>query len=609
MKGYVFRFISQIRGSGNTWCRVLSLFWSVNARMLLFLLILMILLGLIPALEVQLTRNLMQEVQLAIIGHGKPELVWMAMLFSLAQAGVALVLVLLNTHREYFEYVFQLQTFNHLSILIMEKAVTLELEHFEDDQLYDRLQSACQDIRNRPSLVVSGLLAIISQTISVISVAAVLLYWCWWIGLLILLAPVPSLCSQIFFARKRYRVERERLPILRRFLYLQDLVTTANSVKEVRLFRLGQLFLSRYREGFLAFFRMDRGLAKKRAVVTTPLEVLSYAIAAGAQIYALLFAISSGNIGLGLLAGFIQAITLMQTNTTSLLTSVSRLYENRLFLYNLFEFLDVSSRQPCHGSKPFPAHLRRGIEFRHVSFRYPGTERLILQDVSFSCHAGECVALVGANGAGKTTIVKLLTRLYEPTEGEILIDGVPIEEYNLDDLHKHIGTIFQDFVQYEMKVAENIGFGKLEDRDNREHIERAGQASGADVFVKRLPRSYESLLGRMFEKGEQLSIGQWQKIALARAFMSQAPIVVLDEPTASIDAEAEAEIFERFAQVAKESTTLLIAHRFSTVRMADRILVLEDGRLREEGTHESLMCAQGLYAHLFSLQAAGYSAS
>jgi ATP-binding cassette subfamily B protein len=296
----------------------------------------------------------------------------------------------------------------------------------------------------------------------------------------------------------------------------------------------------------------------------------------------------------------------VQSATSGLLTSLGQLYEHTLYLRNLFEFLDVAPLERRSGSRPFPSELRLGIEFRHVSFRYPGTERLILSDVSFHCPAGSCVALVGRNGAGKTTIVKLLTRLYEPSAGQILIDGVPIEEYNLDDLRKHIGTIFQDFVQYELPVADNIGFGNLEERGNRSSLEQAARASGAAAFVERLEHGYETRLGRLFEKGEQLSVGQWQKIALARAFIGQAPIVVLDEPTASIDAEAEAEIFGTLRLAARGATTLLIAHRFSTVRMADRILVLEQGRLHEEGTHEALMRAQGLYARLFSLQAAGY---
>ncbi|HET8842884.1 MAG TPA: ABC transporter ATP-binding protein [Ktedonobacteraceae bacterium] len=309
---------------------------------------------------------------------------------------------------------------------------------------------------------------------------------------------------------------------------------------------------------------------------------------------------------IGLLAGYIQALYLVYNNTQSLVSNLSQLYEHTLYIKNLFEFLDITPTRIKSGSLSFPQRLSKGIEFRHVSFSYPGTTDAVLHDLNLFFPARECVALVGHNGAGKTTLVKLLARLYEPTEGQIFIDDIPLEAYDLQDLRKHISVIFQDFVHYEMTVQENIGFGYVAELENSERVQCAARESGIAQTVEGFPQLYQTTLGRMFEDGQELSLGQWQKVALARAFMRRAPIVILDEPTASMDAEAETEVFGRLREIAQGATTLLIAHRFSTVRMADRILVLEHGQVVEEGTHESLLHANGTYAHLFHLQAAGY---
>jgi ATP-binding cassette subfamily B protein len=322
------------------------------------------------------------------------------------------------------------------------------------------------------------------------------------------------------------------------------------------------------------------------------------------MIYAMIATISIGLIGQ--FSAFILAVSRVQASSQLLVAAIGKLYKDALFIGNLLEFLDLPESTIASGRRPFPRRLTHGIEFRDVTFIYPGTDRVALDRLTCLLPAGKCVAVVGANGAGKTTLVKLLTRLYEPTSGQILIDGAPIEEYDLADLRRNIGVIFQDFIQYEMTVQENIGFGRVEDLGDRERIRTAAEQSTAAEFLERLPQGYDTMLGRLFEGGHQLSGGQWQKVALARAFVRQAPVVILDEPTAAIDAEAEAEIFGRLREIAYNATALLIAHRFSTVRMADHIIVVDEGRLIEQGSHDELLLAEGTYARLFMLQATGY---
>jgi len=400
-------------------------------------------------------------------------------------------------------------------------------------------------------------------------------------------------------------MERERTQQDRLLRYVHGLPMDVKAAKELRLFRLCEHFVRQYQLLSEQFYQADSDLARKQTTAQAPFTVLTNAVSAGAQIFAIGLTIASGQIGL--LAGYMQAIAIVQGSVEALSWSVSEVYVNHLYLGNLYEFLDFSTPSMKQGTKLVPERLSQGIEFRGVSFKYPGTEEMVLKDINLFLKAGECIALVGQNGAGKTTLVKLLTRLYEPTEGQILLDGIPLEDYDLQDVRRHISVIFQDFMQYPMTVRENVGFGYIEDMENEERIRHAAQASGAAPMIEtELPQQYETILGRMFENGKELSIGQWQKIALARAFMRNAPIVVLDEPTSSIDAEAEAEIFGHLQEVAAGATTLLIAHRFSTVRIADRILVIKHGQIIEDGTHQELLALDGTYAHLFRLQAAGY---
>ncbi len=598
------RLLHHLKVASASWVRVLMLIWRTNPWFVTLLLCCMVLSGLAPAVQIQIIGHIVQSASQAIIHRKAPQFLQTALLFGVLQGGLIILSSWIGGAQQLLQTLLQLQLTNNLNVQIMLKALSLDIHYFENDTFYDKLQRANRESMFRPYQIFTQMSSLGTQYVTLVSVIAVLFSLNWMIGVLMLLVPLPSVFSQIIYGQKGYAIERDRAPERRRLAYIQLLVTDARSIKELRLFRLGRYFMQRYTHFYNDFYKVDSSLAKRQLLALIPFDLLTNLASVGTQIYVIIVTIIAGQIGI--LASYLQAIIVVQRTMEGILQALSQLYQNNLFVSNLFEFLDVAPANVRQGTRPFPGHIGAGIEFRNVSFHYPGTSQYVIRNMSLRLNSGECVALVGQNGAGKTTIVKLLTRLYEPTEGKILLDGHPLEEYNLDDLRKHMSVIFQDFVQYELPIRENVGFGYLEELDNDMRIRVATQQSNADQFIQQLPQRYDTMLGRMFEKGQQLSIGQWQKIALARAFMHNAPIVILDEPTASIDAETEAEIFGQLQQITRGATTLVIAHRFSTVRMADRILVLERGQIIEDGSHEALMRLQGTYARLFQLQASAY---
>lgn len=498
---------------------------------------------------------------------------------------------------------------NQVNERILAKALQLELRHFEDSEVYDRMQNARREASSRPLSLALQALAVAQNLVTLAALSGLLLRLSPVSVLVIVAASVPAFLAEARLSGESFRVLTWRAPEGRRLNYLEWILTRDSHVKEVKLYDLGPTVLSRYRRLFQQFFEEDRRLALRRLRAGLLFGLLS--LAAFYCMYAVMAARAArGALSLGDLALYITVFRQGQGAVQAVLQAVGGVYEDALFMSNLFGYLELPTGGEAPRRSPAispPRGRPLPLELRDVSFRYPGREEWALRGVSLSLAPGEKLGLVGENGAGKSTLVKLLLRLYEPTEGAVLYGGVDLRDMDPADLRRRVGAVFQDFVRYQFTAAENIGLGDPLRLEDRGRIVEAARRGGAARVVEALPRGYDTVLGGWFESGHELSAGQWQKLAVARAFMrDDAEVLVLDEPTASIDAEGEHELFERFQALAAERTAIVISHRFSTVRLADRIAVLHGGRLEELGSHAELVARGGRYARLFRLQAAGY---
>ncbi len=494
---------------------------------------------------------------------------------------------------------------HRVNVMILEKALTLDLEHFEDAAFYDKLTQARRQASVRPLSLVNRTFSLVELAISLVSYGALLIAFSPWAALVLALAGLPAFFAEARFSGEAFRLFKWRSPETRRQMYLETLLAREDYAKEVQLYDLGALFLQRYRDIFATVFGEDRSLTLRRGAWATGLGLLSTLAFYGAYAWIALSTIR-GAITLGDMTMYLLVFKQGQTAFASVLTTIGGMYEDNLYLSTLYDYLGQHTRQVEGGASEgtLPGD---GVRFEGVSFSYPGAATPALHGVDIHLKPGEKLAVVGENGSGKTTLIKLLTRLYEPTEGRVTLDGRDLREWDVRALRKRIGVIFQDFVRYQLLVGENVGVGDVERVDDEDSWQRAAVKGLAAPVIERLPSGFHTQLGRWFEDGQELSVGQWQKIALSRMFMREgADVLVLDEPTSAMDAEAEAQIFDHFRQMTQDRMAVLISHRFSTVRMADRIVVLHHGEVVEEGDHEGLMAADGRYAHLFAIQAQGY---
>jgi ATP-binding cassette subfamily B protein len=494
---------------------------------------------------------------------------------------------------------------NRISIRLIEHATKLDLASFEDPVFYDKLERARRQTTGRIGLL-AAVLNVGQDTLSLISLSAGLIIFSPWLMVLLVAAVIPAFLGETHFTTLAYSVLYRWTPQRRLLDYIRQLGASNQSAKEIKIFGLGPHLAERYREVSDRIYIDNKTVAVKRASVGFLLNLISTGGYYGAYAVVLIRTLA-GAISVGTFIFLTGAFSRSRMYIEKILQSFTDISDQALYLKDLFDFFEMKpSIRNLPGALPAPRPIRSGFQFKDVGFAYPGSSRMIVENINFRLDAEEKIALIGENGAGKTTLVKLLARLYDPTEGQILLDGVDLRDYDVEDLRKEIGVIFQDYMRYELLAKENIGFGKIEDLADHSRIERAARKSMAFQVIDKLPNGYDQMIGRRFDGGVDLSGGEWQKFALARAYMRDAQLLILDEPTATLDARAEYEVFRRFAELTKGRMAVLISHRFSTVRMADRILVLQDGRIREQGTHKHLVALGGQYSELFELQAAGY---
>jgi ATP-binding cassette subfamily B protein len=588
--------------------RAFKLVWQAHPQATVALIIVTLLFALLPAAQAWVAKLIVDTIVNAINTKMSANDGFMAVLpYLLLEFGLFAATITLQNIRNLLDHIINARLTHSVQTSIINKALGLDMHFFENSSYYDKLYNAWREANWRPFNIVNSTFLMVQDSITLLSMLALLLAFGPIVALLLFGTAMPAFFVQMKYSRLYFSLLTWEAPEFRRRAYLETLLTQNDTAKEIKLFGLGLPLLKRYQDIFWSFYNKDARLAIRRTFAGTLWGMVGTAGYYGAYAY-VVFRTLEGSITLGDLTLYLTVLRQGQGTFTGLFHSIGGIYEGSIFLSNLFGFfkMEANVEKSREEARPVPHPIRQGIEFRNVSFRYPDRDDWVLRNINLRINASEKLALVGANGAGKTTLVKLLTRLYEPSEGQILLDGIDLREYDLHDLRERIGVIFQDFVRYQATARENIGFGRIEYLDDRERIENAARRGGADEVVEELPEGYDTMLGKFFDKGQELSGGQWQKMALGRAFMRDGEVLVLDEPTSALDAEKEYEIFQRFRDLTEGKIALLISHRFSTVRMADRIAVLEDGSLIELGTHPELLEKDGTYARLFNMQAEGY---
>jgi ABC-type multidrug transport system fused ATPase/permease subunit len=582
--------------------RAIGLVWTTNPRLTLALAVTSLLAGLVPGAIAWVGKHVIDAVIAAAgAGQGRDE----AIRWVVVELGLVVSLGVVTRVLSMLKALLRQQLGFRVNTLILEKSLTLDLAQFEDSDLYDRMTRARREASARPLSLVSRTFELAQHAVTLAGYGVLLVGFSPLALAVLLVAAMPAFVVELKFAGDAFRLSRWRTPETREQIYLETVLAREDHAKEVKLFALGGRFLERYRAIYRGLYAEDRALTIRRGLWGLALTTVGTAAFYGMYLWTALSAMDQ-LITIGAMTMYVVVFRQAQAALGSALANIGGMYEDNLYLSNLYEFLDTPTAARG-GTTTVGQVPGDGVRFEDVSFTYPGATGPALSGVSLHIAAGSKLAIVGDNGSGKTTLIKLLTRLYEPSSGRILVDGTDLREWDVGALHRRIGVIFQDFVRYQLTVGENIGAGDDDSYLDRERWQVAADRGLARPFIDEMPDRFDTQLGRWFRSGRELSLGQWQKVALARAFMRQtADILVLDEPTASMDAEAEVQIFQRFRQLTDDKIAIVISHRFSTVRMADQIVVLDGGKVREQGTHAELVALGGRYATLFGLQAQGY---
>lgn len=602
----ITRYTSRIRPLLVTLRRAMAFVWESSPALAVGSVAVRIVQGLLPLLTLYLTKLLIDAVTEGLrqpLGQGMPDAAVTALWWL---AGTAVAGAILAVAASVISRIHAQVVTDHMHALLQKQSVEVDLEYYENAQYQDTLHRAQQEAPYRPTSILNSLLQFAQDGISLVAMAGVLWWLHWAVIPALILTAVPYFVVRLQQSNRLFSWERERTPLERKAWYVNMLLTRADAAKEVRLFDLGPRLCSWFREA-RGVLRHERIVLERRwALAGLAAQIIGVAGVFGVYSFVAIRTFQ-GALTVGDLVMYFQAVQRASSFLEGLGWSTSNLYESNLFLTTLEEFLAVKSRLPVAAQpKPYPHPIAQGIRFERVSFRYPHEQRTAIHDFTFTVRPGEHVAFVGANGAGKTTLVKLLCRLYDPSEGRITIDGVDLRDYRLSDVRSAVSGIFQDFVKFQFSAKDNIALGAPRAGVDLSDVAKAAGKAGVDVTIQRLPKGYDSMLGKLFDGGHELSVGEWQKVALARAVLRDSQILILDEPTSAMDAKAEAELFERFHELAQGRTAILISHRLSTVKMADRIFVVEQGRIVEQGTHRELMRQRGLYHTLFLTQAQHY---
>ncbi|XGV95824.1 MAG: ABC transporter ATP-binding protein [Leptolyngbya sp. BL-A-14] len=584
--------------------RAIALVWTTNRALTIALIVLTLIAGLLPGAIAYVGKLIVDGVVHAARSSLASDR-WHTLMFLGIEAGLIALQAGCKQGLALCQSLLRALLGHKVNVLILEKALTLDISHFEDSEFYDKMARARREASSRPLSLVGRTFGLVQDTLSLLTYGGLLLHFSAWAVLVLMVAAIPAFIAETRFAGEAFRLFRWRAPETRQQNYLEWLLSNDTAAMEVKLYQLGPMLLRRYRAIFRELYGEDRNLTIRRGLWSYFLGLLSTLAFYAAYVWIVVEAIA-GTISLGDLTMYLVVFRQGQATFASVLSAIGGMYEDSLYLSNLYEYLEQPIPKAI-GHATWGLLPGDGLRFENVSFGYPGSAQPALQDISLHLKPGEKLAIVGENGSGKTTLIKLLTRLYTPDSGRILLDGLDLREWDRDALQQRIGVIFQNFVRYQFTVGENIGAGDVAYMEDEARWHDAAHKGTAQPFIETLPDSYHTQLGRWFKSGRELSGGQWQKIALSRAFMrSQADILVLDEPTSAMDAEAEVRIFDHFRAMTQTQMAILISHRFSTVRMADQIMVLQEGQIVEQGTHEALVRSGGRYAQLFSLQAAGY---